>query len=1076
MDAHAFDNEQRLVFPKAKIGKVLASCDSAVGCSLPLVPIFASVAPISGVVLSSAVQDMLAPRAPIWVPTSHDVARTQLSAFMRRCEHRSGRRFTDYAAFEAFCVEHSALFWTVFLEWSDLLREGELSPAVTSDQAEYAQFFPSLRLNYADNLLRVDTAEMAPSKPALTAVHVDGSVQRWSRGQLRARVSALSAALRDLGVGPQDCVVLMSHNSTNAIVGALAASAIGCAVSAVPPELGTFALLSRLQRIQPALLLAELSGSSGTLGQQQRDRVAEAVRGLPSLRALVLLDEQPTPAGVEVPTLSAWDLIRANEGRSAAWPRLPFNHPLFILFSSGTTGAPKCLVHGAGGTLLEHIKEHRLHCDLRSTDRLFFHTSTGWMMWNWQLSALASGVELVLYDGPITSADCLWRIVAQERVSVFGTSPGYLQLCRQSGTAVTAGMRFEALRAVLSTGSTLFPLQQNWFSNNVKRLPIQSISGGTDIIGCFVLGNPNLPAYSAECQCSSLGLDVRALAPDGTPAEGIGELVCANPFPSRPVGLMHDPGGVLFHDTYFKQNPGYWTHGDLIEVSAEGSVRMHGRTDGVLNVRGIRIGPAEIYRVLEGVPEVCDAMAVEQSVPDEIGGSRLVLLLVLMPGCELDERLRADIKRKLGLDGSAAYVPAVMLAVQELPTTYNGKRSERSARDALNGKEAANMLTLRNPQSLDPLREFSCSVQPMPPASMHAAPAGGGTLTAAQMTGIWERLLDIRGIGENDNFFDLGGDSITALRLVVEIEAQTGQMLPPTALIAAPTIAELIAAPNAIMSRASLLPVLLKNGSASMPLFIVPGFGGSVMELYALAQLLRTESAVYGIRASGSEPGEAVYDHVEDMGRVYLAAIREIQPHGPYMIAGYSFGGLVAYEMAQRLVREGEGLALLVLLDTTAHERYWPTNAWLEHLKRRVVHHMRRMRALPWTELAPAFKKLTGAMLDRLGRATGAVDTMDPQGLLLPESLRRLRRAGLDALAAYRPRASGLPITLMGSDLNASSLCDPRRVWRNLTPALTIYDVPGNHMTMIRPPHLPVLAAQLSQCVNAARAGRDHAA
>jgi acetoacetyl-CoA synthetase len=922
----------------------------------------------------------------------------------------------------------------------------------------------------------VDIAEMAPSKPALTAVHVDGSVLCWSRGQLRARVSALSAALCELGLGPNDCVALIAHNTANAVVGALAASAIGCAVSALPPELGAFALSSRLQRIQPALLLIDLSGSYGSLGEQQRARVAEAAKGLPSLRALLLLDEQSTPAGVSVPALHVSDLIRAHEGQSAAWPRLPFNHPLFILFSSGTTGAPKCLVHGAGGTLLEHVKEHRLHCDLRCSDKLFFHTSTGWMMWNWQLSALASGAELVLYDGPITAADCLWRIVAEQGVSVFGTSPGYLQLCERSATAVTAGMHFEALRAVLSTGSILSPRQQDWFSNNVKRLPVHSISGGTDIIGCFVLGNPNLPAYSAECQCRSLGLDVRALAPAGTLAHGIGELVCANPFPSRPVRLLHDPDGSLFHDTYFAQNPGYWTHGDLIEVSAEGSVRMHGRTDGVLNVRGIRIGPAEIYRILEGVPEVCDAMAVEQSMPDEIGGSRLVLLLVLADGCQLDDRLRADIKRKLGLEGSAAHVPAVMLAVAELPTTYNGKRSERSAREALNGEEVANAQALRNPESLGPLREFARTARRMPPASVRSVPAGRGTLTMAQMTGLWEQLLDTSGLGENDNFFDLGGNSITALRLVAEIERQTGRTLSVTALIAAPTIAELVAAASTITPRASLLPVLLKSGPASMPLFIVPGFGGSVMELYALARQLRTESPVYGIRPSGSEPGEEVHERIEDMGRAYLAAIRELQAHGPYMIVGYSSGGLVAYEIAQHLVGEGERLALLALLDTGVHERYWPAGVWLEHLRRRLLHHMHRMRGLAWGELAPALVNLTGALLNRVARATGVVVAIDPEGSVLPESLRRLRRAGLAAFAAYRPRASDLPITLLGSDVNASNLCDPRRVWRKLTPALTTYDVPGSHVTMIRPPHLPVLAARLSQCINAARADRDDAA
>jgi acetoacetyl-CoA synthetase len=242
------------------------------------------------------------------------------------------------------------------------------------------------------------------------------------------------------------------------------------------------------------------------------------------------------------------------------------------------------------------------------------------------------------------------------------------------------------------------------------------------------------------------------------------------------------------------------------------------------------------------------------------------------------------------------------------------------------------------------------------------------------------------------------------------------------------------------------------------------------MELYALARLLRAEYSVYGIRASGSEPGEAVHQRIEDMGRAYLAAIREIQAHGPYVIAGYSMGGLVAYEMAQHLIAEGERVALLVLLDTGVHERYWPADAWFEHCKRRLVHHAQRMRRLAWSELAPAFAHVTGALLKRVGRATGFAATIDTAGPLLPETLRRQRRAGLLAFAAYRPRASALPITLLCSEVDASNLCDPRRVWRKLTPALTIYDVPGSHMTMIRPPHLPVLAARLSCCVNAARA------
>jgi acetoacetyl-CoA synthetase len=323
------------------------------------------------------------------------------------------------------------------------------------------------------------------------------------------------------------------------------------------------------------------------------------------------------------------------------------------------------------------------------------------MMWNWQLSALAAGAEILLYDGSVSypEPDALWRMVAGERVTVFGTSPAYLQFSRDAGLVPAERVDLRALRTLQSTGSVLADAFYPWVRDQVAPVPVQSISGGTDIIGCFVLGNPNLPVYEGESQCISLGLDVRELRPEGT--GGVGELVCASPFPSRPLGLWADPDGRRFHDAYFTQNPGLWTHGDFLELTPRGGARILGRSDGVMNIRGIRIGPAEIYGALAGLPEIAEAMAVEQSAPAEPGGSRLVLLVVLRPGAALDRPLALRIKKELRERRSMAHVPAVIAEVAELPTTHNGKRSERAARDAVNGRDAPNRAALRNPGSLD---------------------------------------------------------------------------------------------------------------------------------------------------------------------------------------------------------------------------------------------------------------------------------------------------------------------------------------------------------------------------------------
>src|SRR3954470_18584049 len=570
---------------------------------------------------------------------------------MRFCERATERRFPDQAAFHEFSIEDHRAFWRLLLEWSRLTVEGSPEPVCTSDSCEDATFFPELRVSYAENILAGD-----PEAPALVAHHASGPPERLTRGQLRERVFGAAAELRERGIGAGDRVAAVAGNNAEAVVGGLACAAVGATFSTAAPEMGVPAVLARFEQLEPKLLMAGAAV----------DRIAS---GLPSLDSVVSLDELPASAGGE-------------------FERLPFNHPLFILFTSGTTGAPKCIAHGAGGTLLEHVKEHRLHVDLQPGERLFFHTSAAWMMWNWQLSALASGVEIVLYDGPIAGPDTLWRIVEQERVTVFGTSPPYLQLCEDSGYSPRGELDLGSLRAVLSTGSILHDGQYDWVGEHVGRIPLQSISGGTDIIGCFVLGSPNLPVRRGWIQCRSLAMDVQALD---------GELVCRNAFPSRPLHLLGDEGGRRFHETYFSQNPGVWTHGDLIKFDEDGHARMHGRSDGVMNVHGQRIGPAEIYRALRAVPEVAEAMAVERE-------ERLVLLVLLRPDADLDGRLSVRIRREIARSTSPAHVPELVVRVDELPTTHSGKRSERAARDALSGAPSVNAEALGNPQSLAEIR------------------------------------------------------------------------------------------------------------------------------------------------------------------------------------------------------------------------------------------------------------------------------------------------------------------------------------------------------------------------------------
>jgi acetoacetyl-CoA synthetase len=979
--------------------------------------------------------------------------RPQLAGFVTLCEERTGRSFGTPQDFHAFSVSDYRRFWSLFLEWSDPLREGEPEPVCTDDRPEAATFFPNLRLSYAENLL-CSRSPGDDERVAVIARHGSGPTERITRAELRERVRTLAAHLRALGVRAGDRVAAIVPNDAEAIVGGLATATIGATFSSVAPEMGVPAILSRFEQLSPKLLMASFRDEALA---DRIEAVARALGGVPVLR---LSDLPESPAGERV--------------LADGWERFPFNHPLFVLFTSGTTGPPKCIVHGAGGTLLEHLKEHRLHVDLREDDVLFFHTTAAWMMWNWQLSALASRVPIVVFDGPLEGPGTLWEIVAEEGVTVFGTSPPYLRLCQDSGYSPKREAPPHRLRSVLSTGSVLRDRQYDWVGEEVGPVRLQSISGGTDIVGCFVLGHPELPVRRGMIQCRSLGLDVQALQTESTPAgSGVGELICRNPFPSRPLGLLGDTDGSRFHAAYFAENEGVWTHGDLIELDEDGQARIHGRSDGVLNIQGVRIGPAEIYAALGDVPEIAEAMAVEQQ---RDGASRLVLLAVLRDGEALDDELVMRIRRTIARHATALHVPELMVAVDELPVTHSGKRSERAGRDAVNGRDVANRAALANPDSVESVARAVTRAE----ADLATREAGlevpGDAPTVEQLRAIWEVVLGTASLADDDDFFEVGGTSLLAVRLFHLIAERLGRELPLSTLLEAPTIAELAAAIDDPSRHAGRL-VLMRRGSGAPPLFIVHSLWGDVLGMRQLAHAIETDIPVYGLRARGLEPDEEPQTSVEEMARTYADAIRTVQPEGPYRLAGHSFGALVAFETARQLSEEGAEIGWLGLIDGELSTACLPSALRWRYRAARPFHMARAALANPRAAARALFREA----IPNLWRRTGGMRA-SPNAALAEEPpaswmegvaphFQRLASTSLAAAEAFRPRPYPGAVTYFLPGVRRLHLyADPLPVWRRVAEGgLSIERVPGPHVGMVSGERAEILASQIDKHLSATR-------
>ena len=629
-----------------------------------------------------------------------------------------------YAAWHAWSCTHPELFWAAVWRFTGIVAEERAGSdpwdAVVEgfermappDPQRGPRWFRGARLNFAENLLR-----RRGGSAAIVFRDERGARRELSHEALGAEVARVTAALRASGVRAGDRVAGFLPNVPETVIAMLAAASCGAVWSSCSPDFGVAGVLDRFGQIEPRVLFVADGYRYAGQDIDSLERVREIVRAMPSVERVVVVPYLRAALGGDdlagIRGAESWESFAARgEGVPLRFDRLPFDHPLYVMYSSGTTGLPKCLVHGAGGTLLQHLKEHQLHTAIAPGDRVFYFTTCGWMMWNWLVSALASGATLVLYDGspmPPSAPDALWTMAAEERVNVFGTSAKYLALSEKHALVPAATHDLHALRTILSTGSPLAAHSYDYVDRDVKPgVHLASISGGAGIISCFALGNPLLPVRRGEIQCRGLGMAVEVFDANGKPLRGTpGELVCTRPFPSMPVGFWNDPDYAKYRAAYFDFYPGVWRHGDWAEITAHGGVVIFGRSDATLNPGGVRIGTAEIYRQVEQLDEVLESVVVGQEVRSPTGDDeRVVLFVRLRPGLTLDDALRERMRRRIRVNCSPHHVPHVIVQVADIPRTISGKITEIAVRDVIHGRAVKNTDALANPASLELFRNL----------------------------------------------------------------------------------------------------------------------------------------------------------------------------------------------------------------------------------------------------------------------------------------------------------------------------------------------------------------------------------
>lgn len=643
----------------------------------------------------------------LWTPSEERITKSNIYQFLSHISEKEKFSCSDYHQLYDWSISNIEKFWEHIWNFSNIIHKKNYHKVLIDKGIKDSIWFPGAELNFAENLLRHKN-----DKTALVSYREIYPAVRITYSQLNEMVRKVSNALKNFGVRKGDRVAGYVANVPEAVIAMLATTSIGAVWSSTSPDFGIEGVVDRFGQIEPKILFATKSYYYGSKHINNFDKIIEVKKRIPSIEKVILIDEYFDFSETKIQSEEQNDIINFSALLNYSQDDFrfvysEFDHPVYIMYSSGTTGKPKCIVHGAGGTLLQHYKDLVLHTDLKEEDVITYFTTCGWMMWNWLISSLQTGATIVLIDGnPVSpSNERLWKIIEEEKISVFGTSPKYLTLIEKSGLIPKVKFNLNSLKTILSTGSPLTDANFHWVYENVKEdVLLSSISGGTDIISCFMLGCPTLPVYSGEIQCRGLAMKVEAWDENGKSLiEEKGELVCSAPFPSRPIYFWNDPDGSKYHQAYFNFYPNVWRHGDYIKITKHGGVIVYGRSDSTLNPGGVRIGTAEIYKIVESMDEIADSLVVGKNINGDV---EVVLFVVLKQDYELNEKLLAKIKSKIRAEATPRHIPAKIYQIKEVPYTISGKKVEIAVSKILNGETVDNKEALINPNSLEQFKNI----------------------------------------------------------------------------------------------------------------------------------------------------------------------------------------------------------------------------------------------------------------------------------------------------------------------------------------------------------------------------------